>query len=405
MFVVLKSIVFVFFRLFYKSFQVVGKEKLPKNAAIIFSPNHQNALMDALAVIYAADIPVYFFARADIFKNKIVCFLLHFFRVYPIYRVRDGYGELKQNEQQFRMASTLLKNSYAIGIMPEGNHAPDKRMRPLLKGIFRLAVEAVHELDNEIELFIVPVGIDYSNYYYSRSSLLVRFGDPINVKEQLAHNEPLPCLFNRLKEDLAVKMKNEMLHIENTSYYHEILFLSEFSLSRISHVDRFRLAQDRISDIESKLKNADIHTIQLIDKTHKLLVFLNANNISSEAYSFPLFSYKNLFLLLLFPVYLSAFILHAFPYYLISKLSHQSNDSQFISTYKFVLAILVYASIFITSLVLIIFSKSVFFVTLLFILAFTGLLFLLLKKEYQMILSALKISILCPAELTFDKTE
>ena len=50
----LYAYVSVLHRLFYRRLTVIGYEKIPPNTPLIFAPNHQNALMDALAVLFAS---------------------------------------------------------------------------------------------------------------------------------------------------------------------------------------------------------------------------------------------------------------------------------------------------------------------------------------------------------------
>lgn len=66
-------------KLSYRKIKYVGKEKIPQDGAVIFAPNHTNALMDALIILAIDTKPKVFVARADIFKNptlaKIFTFL------------------------------------------------------------------------------------------------------------------------------------------------------------------------------------------------------------------------------------------------------------------------------------------------------------------------------------------
>ena len=43
-----------FFFQYYGKVEVRGKENIPRKAPVIFAPNHQNALNDALIVLFAA---------------------------------------------------------------------------------------------------------------------------------------------------------------------------------------------------------------------------------------------------------------------------------------------------------------------------------------------------------------
>ena len=57
--------------LFYKKITITGEKNIPKNKAILFVANHQNAMMDPLIVATATNKTMYFLARASAFKNKI----------------------------------------------------------------------------------------------------------------------------------------------------------------------------------------------------------------------------------------------------------------------------------------------------------------------------------------------
>jgi len=210
---------YVFHRLFYRRFTVIGGEKIPANTPVIFAPNHQNALMDALAVLFAARRPVVFMARADIFKKPFVAKLLNFLKILPIYRIRDGYAELGRNQEIFDTTVEVLKSNMPLCILPEGNHDGFKRLRPLKKGIFRIAFQAEASNDFNLNLHIVPVGIDYSDYYHAGTDLLVVFGAPIKIAdyaELFRENEQKAI--NTLVNVLAENMRNLMIHIPEEHY-------------------------------------------------------------------------------------------------------------------------------------------------------------------------------------------
>ena len=43
----------LFFFHYYSRVEINGVENIPRDSAVIFAPNHQNALMDALIVLFA----------------------------------------------------------------------------------------------------------------------------------------------------------------------------------------------------------------------------------------------------------------------------------------------------------------------------------------------------------------
>ena len=154
----------LFHRFYYRRFKVTDRQKIPKNSPVIFALNHQNALMDALAILYGIHGQKVFMARADIFRKKWTARLLYFLKILPAYRIRDGFHSVDQNKETFKEVIKVLEHNTPFCILPEGNHYGEKRLRPLQKGAARLAFLAEEANDFKLGLSIVPVGLDYSNY-------------------------------------------------------------------------------------------------------------------------------------------------------------------------------------------------------------------------------------------------
>jgi 1-acyl-sn-glycerol-3-phosphate acyltransferase len=215
----LYAYVSVLHRLYYRRLTITGYDKIPPNTPVIFAVNHQNALMDALAVLFAAHKPVVFMARADIFKKPFIAKILNILKILPIYRIRDGYGELGRNQEVFEDTVGVLKSNVPICILPEGNHEGLKRLRPLKKGIFRIAFQAEESTQFKLNLHIVPIGLDYSDYFNAGSDLMIVYGTPIKIAdyaEQYRENEQRTI--NTLMNMLAENMRSVMIHIPEENY-------------------------------------------------------------------------------------------------------------------------------------------------------------------------------------------
>src|SRR5690554_1258221 len=100
------------------------KENVSKNRPIIVAPNHRNALLDALLIVYAGyhNRQVVFLARADIFKQKFVAWMLRGMRIIPVFRIRDGKDNLDKNKDIFGSAARILKKNNPVAIFPEARH-------------------------------------------------------------------------------------------------------------------------------------------------------------------------------------------------------------------------------------------------------------------------------------------
>ena len=137
----LKFVNFVI-RTSYRDIKYIGTDRIPKDAAVIFAPNHTGTLMDALVILAMNNKPKVFIARADIFRNPKLAKLLTFFKMMPIMRMRDGIEEVKKNNRTIEIASDVLKDKVPLCIFPEGTHQAKHSMLPLSKGIFRIALQA-----------------------------------------------------------------------------------------------------------------------------------------------------------------------------------------------------------------------------------------------------------------------
>ena len=203
---------------FYRKVVVLNKYHVPANDPAIFTPNHQNALMDALALLFTVKRQLVFMARSDIFKKFAP--VLYFLKILPIYRIRDGIESLKKNQAVFNKTVDVLNAGNGLVILPEGNHKNERRLRVLKKGFARIAFQTLEEGNIEGTLKIVPVGLDYTDYVHCRSRLLVNFGEPIDVAAFLPEYRKNPAVgLNKIKEVLAERIKRLIIHIESDRYY------------------------------------------------------------------------------------------------------------------------------------------------------------------------------------------
>ncbi len=204
----------------YRNIKFIGKERIPKDAAIIFAPNHSGALMDAMVILAMDHKPKVFLARADIFKNPKLAKIFKFMKMMPIMRMRDGIEEVKKNNKTIETAAEVLKDRVPLCIFPEGTHQTKYSMLPLSKGVFRIALQA-KELLGDTPLYIVPVGIRYGNFLRFRSSVSVQFGNPINVGEFIAaHSDrSVPEQMNLMRECLTQRMRENIHYIPNDGEY------------------------------------------------------------------------------------------------------------------------------------------------------------------------------------------
>jgi len=302
---------------FYRKVIVLGRENINQGDALIFAPNHQNALMDALAVLFTHKGQPIFLARADIFKRKTIAAILYFLKILPVYRIRDGFSSLKGNDEIFTKTIDVLRNKNGLVILPEGDHAGFRRLRQLKKGICRVAFQSDEATGFTLKIKIIPVALEFSNYSRFRQVLTVEYGKPIEVSDYFDSYKVSPeRALNELRLRLSNEMKGIMVHIEEDDY-EAIDELRGMINGRFSDDIRFpKLFRDRIlvnkmnqikvSDpalyericslsLEIKKKAKDFKTdYRLLEKKKHPLGWLIAGMIGIVL-TFPLFIYGNIF--------------------------------------------------------------------------------------------------------------
>ncbi|VAW26558.1 hypothetical protein MNBD_BACTEROID07-745, partial [hydrothermal vent metagenome] len=246
-------------KIFYRKVVYVHREKVPLQDHLIFTPNHQNALMDALAIEFSFRNQFVFVARSDIFKKKFIARILYFLKILPVYRIRDGYESLRKNEMVFKKTLDIIRNKNGFVILPEGNHAGFRRLRALKKGFARIAFQAEEASGFLLDIKIIPVGINYSNYENVHSDLLVVFGDAFSVSEFYEAYRTHPAkAYNLIKAKLSERLKPLMIHIDSSFYDAYDFFRKTYrdeacrqmALDSNNLYDRFKVEKDIIARLK-----------------------------------------------------------------------------------------------------------------------------------------------------------
>lgn len=274
----------------FSKISIKGTENIPTDGAVIFAPNHTNAFMDAFTVLKVAKSPVVFVARADVFRNPIAAKIFNFFKIMPIMRMRDGRENLKKNDQIMQTAVEVLRNGVPFGIFCEGTHRMKHSILPLVKGIFRIALQADEALKGEMPVYIVPIGIEYGSYTRYRSTISVQVGEAFNVSEfNLQHKDKTqPELMNIMREELSSRISSLYHCVPDDEDYEAILDLcylynnAQFTIHNAQFEERRDVAFDHrlFIDKDQKIFNSKspYETMQKNRQTVSELLQLKATN-------------------------------------------------------------------------------------------------------------------------------
>ena len=199
--------------LFFDGFHVKGLEHIPKSGPIMLLANHQNAMIDPLICCRVVPHQLHWLTRSDVFKSPTVAKLLYRFNMLPIYREKDKMADQSQrNEAVFEVCRTRLSKGAVVSMFPEGSHRGKKQlMVPLKKGFARLAFSSMERDPKLMDLKIVPMALDYSDFYQKHPRLILEVGKPIALKDfwseyQEDNNRGISSLIKVVHQSLSTLM-------------------------------------------------------------------------------------------------------------------------------------------------------------------------------------------------------
>lgn len=264
--------------IYFRSIEVTGLENIPKNHPVIFTSNHENALLDALVVIISMGTQPYSVARASAFKHPLANRFLTKIRMFPVYRMQDGKDNMEKNEELFAKFKDVLLHHKQLLIYPEGDQSMKRRLRPLKKGTFRVALDTIASSNYSLDLKIIPVGVNYEDHLRSRTRLLINFGKPVDVLPYKERNEadPLKALM-ALKDEVQEAIRPLMTDIKATTHFEmaddmryivvpEMLMRRGLSLSSFAH--HFAVSKEWLAAVE-KVEMEDQQDIRALSREYR----------------------------------------------------------------------------------------------------------------------------------------
>ncbi len=226
-------------------------DRIPWDKPVILAVNHPTSFVEPC--LLAAFLPksLYFLARGDLFKKPAYAKLLESLHILPVFRMKDGgYGKIKNNYTTLARCFEALNEQKTILIMAEGSCIQEKRLRPLRKGTARLAF-GTYEKYPDLDIQIVPVGVNYTYPDQFRSEAMFDFGEPIAVQDYVAaYKENTNEGFRLLTNELESRLRKRIVVIDEAA--DESLVENLLILHRSDSADELLPI---LSDGEERLQN------------------------------------------------------------------------------------------------------------------------------------------------------
>jgi 1-acyl-sn-glycerol-3-phosphate acyltransferase len=321
---------------FYKRVKVTGKENFPKGKPILIAPNHQNALIDALLIETHVPGTMFALTRSGVFSTKFSNWFLRSINMLPVYRVRDGLSSVTKNNAIFEQCIEYLGENLSVLIFPEANHDLRRRVRPLSKGFTRIAFDAQVKHNWDLDLQILPVGINYTEHRRSRNNVQIVYGKPISVKDykELYEIDERKAA-NQLKSDVSDEMKQTVMHVPNLDQYPAMQVL----LTDLENDENEYINPSKVNEKVEKL--SDKLTPELIDIGKQVVEISNNHDISIKTVNGRKRPW--MYWVLLFPLYLFSWLNNIIPYQPIRNLLRTKiKDHAFDATVKYMLSLFLF---------------------------------------------------------------
>lgn len=333
--------------IFYRKVEIKNFPKnLPFSTPLLIVTNHQNTLMDALAVVLnVGERQPYFLTRADLFKKDFVRKLLMSLKMLPVYRLRDGIDEMQQNDEIFQTCVNILSSGGTLAAFPEGNHGVQYHLRPFKKGLARIAFKAETEHDWNVNLQILPAGLYYTHCQKMGERLIINFGTPFRVRDFRAEYEQnQPRTLTQITRRMADEIKSLMLHFDDLSNHDTLKWLTDLEIRKEGDtITNVRRKAEELAQL--RLKNTEAYD-KLMEETNTKRQELDKKGIEAEIYGQPQSSIINLVLktlglVLASPIAFYGWINSVVPYSIPFIFTKKLKDQQFSSAFRIVLFALI----------------------------------------------------------------
>ena len=242
------------------------------------------------------------------------------------------------------------------------------------KAIPRIALEAEAKNDFKLDLQIVPVGITYNHYWKFNRSLIIQYGQPIQVKDYWIDYElnSQKAMLD-LRDEIHRKLVSLILQINSKTSYLEIenirqLVGKEYSQRRYfckdPRLQLFYSEKELVSKLELLEELQPEHFQNIIAATRQYFSGIEKDDISDDqienaekACWSKVFSSLTLAVLAL-PIFVFGFVFNAVPFVILrTNLRKKVKDAAFLSTFNFVGGLILFP-LFYLNAVCVLFSWS-----------------------------------------------
>lgn len=216
-----RSFVIFCVKIFYRHIGVRGEDNIPPNdgrTPVIFAGNHHNGLIDPIIVYCTVPNrvirPV---AAAYLFDIPVIGFIIRsLLKAIPVRRRTDKKGRKVDNSKSLQAMSNVLLEGGSFTIFPEGVSHNSTEVLELKTGFARACMLAL-QMDDSLNIYVVPVGLNYQAKNRFQSDIFVDFGEPIivNKKHLELFKKDAQQTLSDLTNELKDRLESVVIHASN----------------------------------------------------------------------------------------------------------------------------------------------------------------------------------------------
>ncbi len=248
------------FRVFFRKIYFSNQESIQNDKPIIFVVNHPTAFLDPVLIAVFLGPIVHFIVRGDVFNSKFVRAILASLKMYPIFRFRDGFSNLKNNQATMDLCYKFLSQSKNILILAEGETKHEKRLRPIQKGAARMAFGAIEKY-GDLDILVVPIGVNYTDSNRFRSEVMMEVGEAIPLKKMMpVYRENPRKAIKQLTDEISIGLRKHVIHVADEA--------DDELVDKILDIQRNDLEKSFFPMVSSsnKLLKKEYKTVEIINK-------------------------------------------------------------------------------------------------------------------------------------------
>lgn len=214
LYAILKVLMRLTIRVFFRKVHRHGLEQMPKEGPLLICANHPSAFMDPIIVAALIGRPVYFLAKAAVFRTKLAQLLLPKLHMIPIYRKQDDPSQMHKNAETFEKCYEHLGKGGVILIFPEGISITERKLRELKTGAARIALGAAKKYDYTLKVQIMTIGLNYNNPHRFRDEVFINADQPIDSSAYFdKHRSDEFAAAEALTEEIRQRLEAQIISI------------------------------------------------------------------------------------------------------------------------------------------------------------------------------------------------